>query len=86
MMAFRQKRLWFWVAIAAIVIALAAFLVPHIGDTPNQPAWLVMLPVFFIGLQAPLSLLGLLFVLSLGHPPETPALTPSFQRPPPDRT
>lgn len=84
MNAFRQKRAWFWIAVAAILIALAALLVPHTGaHSQPQPDWLALLPVFFVGLLAPLSLLPLVSVLSLGRTPESPLLTSSFQRPPP---
>jgi hypothetical protein len=79
-----QRRTWFWIAIAAIVVALIAFLVPH-GHGTVQPDWLAMLPVFFVGLIAPLSQLPLLPVLSLGQSPNAPGLASSFQRPPPPR-
>jgi hypothetical protein len=79
----RQKRAWFWIAIAAIVIAIVALLVPHGHATPDQPAWMALLPSFFVGLLVPFSLLPLLLVLTLGHAPVAPSLAPSFQRPPP---
>jgi hypothetical protein len=82
MSGFRQQRAWYWIAIAAIVIALVAFLVPH-GHSTNAPAWMALLPAFFVGLLVPFSLLPLLTVLSLGHTPQAPSLAPSFQRPPP---
>jgi cell division protein FtsW (lipid II flippase) len=84
MRAFRQQRAWYWIAIAAIVIALVALLVPH-GHATNAPAWIALLPVFFVGLLVPFNLLPLLLVLSLGHAPQAPSLAPSFQRPPPFR-
>jgi hypothetical protein len=80
-----QKRDWFWIAIAAIVIAIVALLVPHGHATADQPAWMALLPAFFVGLLVPFSLLPLLPVLTLGHTPAAPALAPSFQRPPPSR-
>jgi hypothetical protein len=82
MKAFRQHRAWYWIAIAAIVIALIALLLPH-SHSIDSPAWLALLPVFFVGLLVPFSLLPLLPVLSLGHTPQAPSLAPSFQRPPP---
>jgi hypothetical protein len=85
MNAFHPKRAWFWIAVAAIAIAVIAMLVPHNGNTAEQPAWLALLPVFFVGLMTPLSLLPLLAVLRIGHAPEAPALAPSFQRPPPSQ-
>jgi hypothetical protein len=84
MRAFRQQRAWYWIAIAAIVIALVALLLPH-GHATNAPAWIALLPAFFVGLLVPFNLLPLLLVLSLGHAPQAPSLAPSFQRPPPFR-
>jgi bacteriorhodopsin len=86
MNALRQRRAWFWVAIAAIMIALVVLLVPHgHGINPDQPAWLALLPVSFVGLIAPLSILPLRSLLVVCHAPVAPALAPSFQRPPPLR-
>jgi len=79
---FRQQRAWFWIAVAAIAIALLALLVPH-GHSTDAPAWMALLPAFFVGLLVPFSLLPLLPVLTLGHTTEAPSLAPSFQRPPP---
>jgi hypothetical protein len=84
MSAFRPNRAWFWVAIAAIAIVLVALLVPHVhGNSPGQPDWLALLPVFFVGLLVPFTLLSLPPVLSLGHKLRAPALAAKFQRPPP---
>jgi hypothetical protein len=46
-------------------------------------AWAVLLPIFFIGLVAPLSLISARAGLSLGVAPQTPVLPFLFQRPPP---
>jgi len=46
-------------------------------------AWTAILPVLFVGLVAPLSLISPESYLSLGRRPATPALPCSFQRPPP---
>ncbi len=46
-------------------------------------AWTAMLPVLFVGLLAPLSLISRKSMLSLGLTPSAPALPCSFQRPPP---
>lgn len=83
MSAFRQNRAWFWIAIAAIAIAILALLVPHGHHAAGQPDWLSMLLVYFVGLLVPFALLPLLHVLSLGHTPEAPTLAASSQRPPP---
>lgn len=84
MSVFKQKRVWFWIAFAVIVIALVGLIVPNVhGNTPDQPLWLALLPVFFVGIIAPLSILPLITLLTLGHASEDPTLAPSFQRPPP---
>jgi hypothetical protein len=83
MRVFGSKRAWFWFAVAAIVIAIVALLVPHGHLSADQPAWMALLPAFFVGLLVPLSLLPLPLVLTLGHSAQPPALAPSFQRPPP---
>jgi hypothetical protein len=46
-------------------------------------AWMAVLPVLFIGLVAPLSLISSKSLISLGRTPSAPALPGSFQRPPP---
>jgi hypothetical protein len=46
-------------------------------------AWTAVLPVLFVGLVAPLSLISSKFLISLGRTPSAPALPGSFQRPPP---
>ena len=56
----------------------AAFL--H-GAVPG--AWAAILPVLFIGLIAPLSLISPKSFLSLGRTPAAPALPCRYQRPPP---
>jgi hypothetical protein len=54
-----------------------------LSDSANPGVWTAMLPVLFIGLVAPLSLVSPQFALSLGRTPSAPALPFSFQRPPP---
>jgi hypothetical protein len=84
MSVFQQKRVWFWIGFAAIVIALVGLMVPNVhGNNQDQLLWLVLLRVFFVGLIAPLSILPLIALLTLGHASKAPALAPSFQRPPP---
>lgn len=46
-------------------------------------AWTAILPVLFIGLVAPLSLITARSILSLGRTPSFPVLPEKFQRPPP---
>lgn len=49
----------------------------------SSGAWTTMLPVLFIGVLAPLSLISPRSVLSLGRTPSFPGLPEKFQRPPP---
>jgi len=46
-------------------------------------AWTAILPVLFVGLVAPLSLISPKSYFSLGRRPAAPPLPCSFQRPPP---
>jgi hypothetical protein len=45
--------------------------------------WTALLPVFFIGLVSPLSLVSAASIQGLHRPPAPPLLPASFQRPPP---
>ena len=49
----------------------------------SSGAWTAILPVLFIGLVAPLSLISPRSYLSLGRTPSFPGLAEEFQRPPP---
>lgn len=82
MIRLEQRRAWFLVAAIAIGIAILLLLVPQ-ADHHGQTAWLALLPVFFIGLITPLSLISPAAYLHLGFTPESPVLSSSFQRPPP---
>ncbi|MGO9436948.1 MAG: hypothetical protein ACLPH3_09180 [Terracidiphilus sp.] len=53
------------------------------GHGADSGAWEAILPVLFIGLVAPLSLISPRSAHSLGRAPSAPALPFSFQRPPP---
>jgi hypothetical protein len=77
----RRERVWILVAAIAIMAALALMLVAQAqsGHTVN---WLAILPVLFIGLIAPRTLLTLACDDAVGKP-STPALHASFERPPP---
>lgn len=83
MKVFRQRRVWFWIAFAAIAIAVIALLVPHEANTTHQLTWLALLPVLFIGLIVPLNLGPFSVDLCIKRAPDAPTLAPSFQRPPP---
>ncbi len=69
-------------AVIAIAAALVLLLIPH-GDFGDGGAWLAVLPMLFVGLISPLSLLSPLASIYLGRTPEAPLLPSSFQRPPP---
>jgi hypothetical protein len=45
--------------------------------------WMAILPVFFIGLVSPLTLVSAAFIRGLRQAPAAPLLPASFQRPPP---
>lgn len=79
----QQKRAWFWVAVIAITFAVMLLLLPHGDHTPDPSAWMALLPVLFVGLLAPLSLVSPRAVLSLGRATAAPELPSRFQRPPP---
>ena len=49
----------------------------------SSGGWTAILPVLFIGLVAPLSLVSPQSIVSLGRTPSAPALPFLFQRPPP---
>lgn len=70
------------IALCAIGLALLLMLLPHpySGDAGN---WLAILPIFFVGMISPLSLLSPLAYWYAGRLPEAPLLPVLFQRPPP---
>ncbi len=77
-----SQRHWrMWTAVAALALVLSLFLLLlHPGAVS---ACFVLLPFFFIGL-VPIPVLLLRWdLLHLGHTPDAPALSVSFQRPPP---
>jgi hypothetical protein len=82
MNTFHPKRIWFWIAIAAITLVVITLLLPHAGNAAGQQAWVALLPMFALAFIAPFSQ-ELLDVLNIRHAMQTPALSPSFQRPPP---
>lgn len=84
MVQIEQRRGWFLVALIAIGIALLLLLVPpvHSGDNGTLAA---ILPILFVGIISPLSLLSPLTFFYIGRTPNAPSLPVSFQRPPPFR-
>lgn len=49
----------------------------------SSGGWMAILPVLFVGLMAPLSLISPRSIFSLGRTPASPQLPERFQRPPP---
>lgn len=70
------------IAAIAIFTALVLMLVPH-SHSGDAGAWLAVLPLLFVGVISPLSLLSPLVYAYLGRTPNAPVLPASFQRPPP---
>lgn len=77
-----QPRTLGWIALAAIVFALVALLVPH-GHSVDSGDWLAILPLFFVGMISPLTFFAPLTKCYAGRIPAAPQLPASFQRPPP---
>jgi hypothetical protein len=84
MIGFKQRRPLILVAVIAIGIALVVLMIPgsHSGD---NGAWMPLIPLLLVGMISPLGLLSPLAFFYAGRTPEAPALTASFQRPPPFR-
>jgi len=80
----QNQRAWLMIAVIAIVIALVGLLVPH-GHSGDAGIWLAILPLLFVGMISPLSLLSPMAYMYLGRTPDAPPLPASFQRPPPIR-
>jgi hypothetical protein len=78
----RHSRNWALIAVVAIVAALVLLLIPH-GHSTGAAAWLAILPILFVGVISPLSLLPPMAYQYLGRTPDAPLLPVSFQRPPP---
>ena len=77
-----QIRGWLLIALIAIAVAVLSLLVLHLQSADN-PALVAILPLLFVGIISPLSLLSPLAFFYLGRTPDAPALPASFQRPPP---
>jgi hypothetical protein len=80
----RQRRVVLLVAAIAIVAVLLLLLAPQ-AHSGNSAAWLILLPVFFIGLILPLGPLWRTADLTSGRASESAFQRSSFQRPPPFR-
>jgi len=84
MMEYRQRRLGLLIAAIAIGIALLCLLVPH-SHPGDGGDWLAILPLLFVGVLSPLSLLPPLAYEYSSRALDAPALPTRFQRPPPIR-
>jgi hypothetical protein len=73
----QHRRGWALIAAIAIVAALVLLLVPH-GHSGDGGAWLAILPILFVGIISPLSLLSPLTSAYEGRRPEAPVLPASF--------
>jgi len=82
MIQLQHRRTWLLVAFIAIGVALLLLLIPH-GHQSGQDQWLAILPLLFVGLISPLSLLSPLTWLYIAPESDAPVLPASFQRPPP---
>ncbi len=80
----RHRHGWLLIAAIAIGVALVLLLVPHAHGGDNG-AWLTILPILFVGVISPLSLLSPMAYMYLGRTPDAPVLPAFFQRPPPYR-
>jgi hypothetical protein len=83
----RQRRGFVLIAAIAIgfalVLMLTLMLVPH-GHS-GGPDFVAILPLLFVGVISPLSLLAPLAFAYVGRVPEAPVMAASFERPPPTR-
>ena len=78
----QQRRGWILIAAIAIGFALVLMMVPH-TDSGSAGAWAAILPLLFVGVISPLSMLPRLAFEYVGRTPVAPVLPASFQRPPP---
>jgi hypothetical protein len=78
----QHRQRWILIAAIAIGVALVLMMVPH-TDSGNAGAWAAILPLLFVGVISPLSLLPRLAFEYVGRTPDAPVLPASFQRPPP---
>jgi hypothetical protein len=80
----RQNRGWLLIAAIAIGIALVALLALH-AQSGDSAAWAAILPLLFVAVISPLSMLPRMAYAYAGRTPAAPVLPARFQRPPPFR-
>jgi hypothetical protein len=79
-----RRRGWILIAGIAIGFALLMLLLPH-GHSGGAADFVAILPLLFVGIISPLSLLAPLAYAYAGRVPEAPLMAAAFQRPPPIR-
>ena len=77
-----NRRRFFWIAAIAIGIALLLLILQHTHPLDGT-AFLVILPIVFIGVLPSPCVMSRIGYMRLGYTPDEPALPASFQRPPP---
>ena len=80
----KHRRGWLLIAAIVIGVALVGILAAQ-THSGNGADWLAILPLLFVGVISPLSLLAPMPIEYLGRTPDAPALPARFQRPPPFR-
>ena len=80
----RKRRGFLLIAAIAIGIALVCLMIPQ-GHAGSSADWLAILPLLFVGIISPLSLMPRRAFAYVGRTPDAPALPSRFQRPPPFR-
>jgi hypothetical protein len=80
----QHRRGWALIAAIAIGMALVCLLAVQ-SHSANGADWTAILPLLFVGVISPLSLLSPLAIVYFGRTPDAPALPARFQRPPPFR-
>jgi hypothetical protein len=78
----QNRRRLFWIAAIAIGIALLLLILPH-THPGDGVAFLVILPIVFIGVLPSPCVMSRIDYMRFGYAPDEPALPSSFQRPPP---
>lgn len=78
----RYQSAWVKVAAIAILAALVLAMLP-LAHAGHEAPWLLMLPVFFVGVIVPFCLSPIARILDPGLAYAAPAIEPCFQRPPP---
>jgi hypothetical protein len=82
MMQNRQRREWILVAAIAIGVAVLCLVALH-ASSADAGVSAAILPLLFVGIISPLSLLAAVSCVYAGRTPDAPALPSLFQRPPP---